>query len=176
MIYMSLIWLTFLSFLFNVPGNQQYARDEVPYSVAEKIVGTWYLEEQEMFINGKEIYEHFEDLAAQLSANSDYRVNPQLLAKKFRQGFNGIPTGTVFIFEDNFSYRIILPNKETQTGMWRIRNDNDVLLQAADQELLLRVKDLSEDSVVVSIREAKVDSQLGAGGYTVMEIVMGLSR
>lgn len=176
MVYARLALLFVIGFSFQLPENNHYIQYNAPLSIAEQIVGTWYLEDQEMLINGNEINEHFEELAAQLSASSDYRVDPQMLAKKFKEGFKGIPDGTIFKFEDDFSYRIILPDDRVQTGMWRIKNGNDILLQAVDQELLLRVKNLSAEKAVFSIREAKVESQLSAGGYTVMELILGLSR
>lgn len=171
-----LAWLTALATLFTIPADHYSVQHHVPPSVSEQILGTWYLKEQEILVNGKDIDEHFEDLAAQLSSFNQDHVDPRILAEKFRKNFNGIPTGTIFTFRHDFSYRIELSDHKVQEGMWRIRNGSGILLQAADQELLLRIKDLGKENAVFSIREAKVDSQLGAGGYTVMELVLDLSR
>ncbi len=171
-----LAWLAGLTVLLNLSADHYVVQHNVPPSVSEQILGTWYLEEQEILVNGREISEHFEDLAAQLSSLNDHEVDPRILADKFREKFNGIPAGTIFTFRNDFSYRIELPDHKVQQGMWRIRNGSGILLQAADHELLLRIKALGKENFVFSIREAKVDSQLGAGGYTVMELVLGLSR
>jgi len=176
MMHITYAWFTLVSLLTVFSEDQFVTNSADLENVAEQIIGTWYLEEQEMLINGKHVDQHFEDLAAQLSAGSNYKVDPHMLAKKFRKGFNGIPTGTRFTFNDDFSYAIILPDGKVQSGMWRVSNGSDVLLQAANQELLLRIRDMDKENAIFSIREAKVDSHLGAGGYTVMELVLDLSR
>jgi hypothetical protein len=176
MLDMRFAWQTAL-YIFAILSFKQALNDQPSSLEVEKhIVGTWYLESQEMLINGKEIHAHFDDLAAHLSASSAYEIDPQTLAKKFKEGFNGIPSGTVFTFYDNYSYQIEIPAKPTQRGMWRIKNQTNLLLQAKNHEMLLLIRDLEPDNAVFSIREAKVDSQLGAGGYTVMELVLNLGR
>lgn len=176
MIDMRFAWHTALYILTILSFKQALNEQPSPLEIKEHIVGTWYLESQQMLINGKEIYAHFDDLAAHLSASSAYEIDPQTLAKKFKEGFNGIPSGTVFTFNDDYSYQISLPGKPTQSGMWRIKNRKSILLHGKGHEMVLLIKELEQDDAVFSIREAKVDSQLGAGGYTVMELVLDLKR
>lgn len=176
MIDMRFAWQTAL-YIFAILSFKQALNDQPsPLEVEKHIVGTWYLESQQMLINGKEIHAHFDDLAAHLSASSAYEIDPQTLAQKFKEGFSGIPAGTVFTFYDNYAYQIEIPGKPTQSGMWRIKNSTSILLQAKRHEMILLIRDLDPENAVLSIREAKVDSQLGAGGYTVMELVLDLTR
>lgn len=173
---MRFAWHTALYILAILSFKQALNEHPSPLELEKYIVGTWHLESQQMLINGKEIHAHFDDLAAHLSANSAYEIDPQSLAQKFKEGFKGIPSGTVFTFYDNYSYQIALPGKPPQNGMWRIKNKTGILLQAKDHEMLLLIRDLDQNNAILSIREAKVDSQLGAGGYTVMELVLNLGR
>jgi len=173
---MRFAWHTALYVLAILSFKQALHDQPSPWEIEKYIVGTWRLESQQMLINGKAIDDHFDDLAAHLSASSAYEIDPNTLSRKFREGFQGIPSGTVFTFYDNYAYQIELPGESVQTGMWRIKNKTNIVLQAEEHEMVLLIRELDLENAVVSIRESRVDSQLGAGGYTVMELVLDLSR
>lgn len=171
--YLSFVWICSLGLFSNqFPKIESMA---IP-SVEHKIMGTWYLRDQEMLINGKEINQHFEEVAIQLSAKSGHSLDPTLLADKFRKGFRGIPAGTVFEFNDDFSYRIILPDEQIQRGMWRVRNAQTLVLNAQEQEMYMEIKSIGEELATVSIKEEKVDSEMNGSRYIKMELVIDLSR
>lgn len=126
-----------------------------------------------MLINGKEIHQHFEEMAAQVSAKSGHAVDPSLLADKFRKGFRGIPEGTVFEFNNDFSYRIIMPDNQVQQGFWRVKNDLTIVLNAQEEEMHLEIKSIEKDAATVAIKEEKNPS---GSRYVKMELIIDLTR
>jgi hypothetical protein len=172
--YIHFIWVLSLSIYMNsFSGSVPFS--SLP-SVEHKIMGRWYLVDQEMLINGMEINQHFEEIAATLSTKSDAQLDPHLLASKFRKGFRGIPSGTVFEFNDDFSYRIILPDKQIQDGLWRIKNTQTIVLNAQEQEMHIEIRAIGEERATISIKEEKIDHETNGGRYIKMELVMDLSR
>ncbi len=144
--------------------------------IIHQILGEWYLEEQEMLINGKDFDLHFEEMAAQMTASTGHQFNPRALADKFREGYQGIPTGTKFKFNDDFSYSIELPNSSVQQGMWQVKSAHMLLLQAQGDEMYLEVKNINEKKATFSIVEEKANASTNGSRYQKMEIVIDLSR
>jgi hypothetical protein len=140
------------------------------------IVGKWYLEEQELLINGQAIDQHFEQMARELQSSNGNEIDPSMLARKFRRGYRGIPSGTVFSFSDDYSYRIDIPGKPSQSGMWKLRNHQQLELLAGGQVMIMEIKGLERQSAVFAIRDERPESSLAPGEYTIMELVLRLSR
>lgn len=169
--YIYLIWICSLGLVsFHSP------RPHADASIELQIIGKWYLLDQEMLINGKEIHQHFEEVAASLSSKSGYQLDPYILAEKFRKGFRGIPSGTVFEFNDDFSYQIILPDKQVQRGLWRVKNAQTIVLNAEEQQMHMEIKSMEDGLATVSIKEEKIDSEMDGGRYVKMELIIDLSR
>lgn len=145
-------------------------------NIGHKIVGKWYLRSQEMYINGKQIDEHFEEMAVHLSSRTGRNFNPSALAHKFRRGFKGIPSGTVFYFKDDYSYEILLPDQQIQKGMWRVKNAQTIVLNAQDKEMHVEIRSLENEEATISIKEEKSTTEVSGGHYMRMELVMDLSR
>lgn len=170
--YLSFIWICTLG-LFIYPFMYKVSADTSLTTPNHQIIGKWYLNSQEMLINGKEIHQHFEEMAAQVSAKSGHAVDPSLLADKFRKGFRGIPEGTVFEFNNDFSYSIIMPDHQVQQGFWRIKNDLTIVLNAQEEEMHLEIKSIEKDAATVAIKEEKNTS---GSRYVKMELIIDLTR
>ncbi|WPP50066.1 hypothetical protein [Catalinimonas niigatensis] len=171
--YLSFVWVLSLG-LFNHPFLTSYVLP-VP-SIEQKIMGKWHLLNQEMLINGKEVDQHFEEVAAVLSSRAGHQLDPYLLADKFRKGFRGIPSGTIFEFNDDFSYRISMPDGQIQQGLWRVKNAQTIILNAQEQEMYIEIRSIGEELATISIKEEKTDSEMNGGRYVKMELVIDLSR
>ncbi|MFP4089802.1 MAG: hypothetical protein ACLFUB_05770 [Cyclobacteriaceae bacterium] len=145
-------------------------------SLEADITGVWHLKGQELLINGKAVDQHFEDMARQLQASTGSSIDPDAMAHRFRKSYKGIPNGTVFTFHDNFSYRIDMPGKPSQTGMWKMKNSQQLLLHGGGQVMTVEVKDIEQKSAVFAIRDERPESSLSPGEYTVMELLLHFRR
>ncbi|MEK6477402.1 hypothetical protein WJR50_07705 [Catalinimonas sp. 4WD22] len=170
--YLSFTWIYTLG-LFIHPFVYKLSTDAFVTPPNHQILGKWYLNSQEMLINGKEIHQHFEEMAAQVSAKSGHAVDPSLLADKFRKGFQGIPEGTVFEFNEDFSYRIVMPDNQVQQGFWRIKNALTIVLNAQEEEMYLEIRSIEKDAATVAIKEEK---NTGGSRYVKMELIIDLTR
>lgn len=171
--YLTLLWICSLGTYVNPLTTGRFFPLSAP---AHDIIGKWYLREQAMFINGKEVDQHFSEVAATLAAESGYQLDPYMLADKFKKGFRGIPSGTIFEFNDDFSYRIILPNHQIQQGMWRIKNAQMIVLYAHEQQMQLEIRSMEAEIATISIQEEKIDDDMPGSRSMKMELLIGLSR
>ena len=155
--------------------NSAISPDPTPHTISS-IVGTWYLSNQEVLINGKEIEKHFEDLAEHLSAENSQSIDPYSLADRFKKGYKGIPEGTKLELRDDYSYSITIPEQQEQQGYWQVKKGQTLLLQSGQEQIKLNIMALDSTLAVFSIREENMQSGLNAGSYAVMELILNFSR
>lgn len=168
----SFTWIWVLGLFIN-PSWEDTSEKAPAAIVDHQIMGKWYLRDQEMRINGKEINQHFEEMAAQVSANSEYQLDPVLLVKKFRKGFRGIPEGTVFEFKNDYSYQIVFPDKQVQQGFWKVKDEQVVVLNGSDKEMHMEIRSLEAQMAKVVIRDV---SNAASSRQMQMELIIDLSR
>lgn len=171
--YLSFVWVFSLGLFYH-----QLPTPHVSFipSIEQKIMGKWHLLDQEMLINGKEVDQHFEEIAAALSSRAGHQFDPYVLADKFKKGFRGIPSGTIFEFNDDFSYRISMPDGQIQHGLWRVKNVQTIVLNAQEQEMHMEIRSIGKKLATISIKKEKTDSDVNGGRYVKMELVIDLSR
>lgn len=176
--YISFLWILALPLHWGSPffgSHPATFSDPAPYTISH-IVGSWYLTEQEVLINGKGIEKHFEDLAVHLSAENSQSIDPYLLADRFKKGYKGIPEGTKLELRDDYSYSIIIAEQQEQQGYWQLKKGQTLLLQSGQEQIKLNIMALDSTLAVFSIREENMDSGLNAGRHAVMELILNFSR
>jgi len=151
----------------------QYFSDPSPLD--QQIVGEWSLVGQEMRINGQALDQHFEEVAAYLTAHSQTNISAESLARKFKKGYRGIPDGTRLEFQDNFVYHIIFPDQRRQEGFWKVQNGQNIVLFADQQELKLEIQFINQRNAEVIIQEKRTDDS-PSSRQTVMELILRLQR